>query len=80
MAAQVELHKLLRPHWKRLSPPTTDTGELEGYGHAAREANSCHKPRRRCRQPTPSIDDYQKFTNIPDALLPSACRLAYSIK
>jgi uncharacterized RDD family membrane protein YckC/Tfp pilus assembly major pilin PilA len=25
----------------------------------------------------PAIDDYQKYTNIPDALLPSACRLAY---
>jgi uncharacterized RDD family membrane protein YckC/Tfp pilus assembly major pilin PilA len=28
----------------------------------------------------PAIDNYQKYTNIPDALLPFACRLAYSIK
>jgi len=28
----------------------------------------------------PSIDDYQKYTNIPDSLLPSACRLAYMIR
>ena len=27
----------------------------------------------------PSIDNYQKYTTIPDALLPSACRLAYNI-
>jgi uncharacterized RDD family membrane protein YckC/Tfp pilus assembly major pilin PilA len=26
----------------------------------------------------PAIDDYQKYTNIPDALLPLACRLPYS--
>jgi hypothetical protein len=48
----VELYKLLRPHWKGLSPPTTDTGELEGYGRGAREADRCHEPRRRCSQPT----------------------------